>query len=58
MTPGEIKRLYFIIRVFLSYGLDELIPKVKLTLPLRIGRFGSFGLKTSIKAKSLVSVYV
>ncbi|EKT53065.1 putative ubiquinone biosynthesis protein UbiB [Providencia sneebia DSM 19967] len=43
MTPGEIKRLYFIIQVFLSYGLDELIPKTKLTLPLRIGRFGFFG---------------
>ena len=27
MTPGEIRRLYFIIRTFLSYGLDELIPK-------------------------------
>lgn len=27
MTPGEVRRLYFIIRTFLSYGLDELIPK-------------------------------
>lgn len=26
MTPGELRRLYLIIRVFLSYGLDELIP--------------------------------
>ncbi|SUI18190.1 ubiquinone biosynthesis protein [Salmonella enterica subsp. salamae] len=26
MTPGEVRRLYFIIRTFLSYGLDELIP--------------------------------
>ncbi|MGQ7170335.1 hypothetical protein ACUOCP_26545, partial [Escherichia sp. R-CC3] len=25
MTPGEVRRLYFIIRTFLSYGLDELI---------------------------------
>ncbi|WP_432804538.1 hypothetical protein, partial [Escherichia coli] len=24
MTPGEVRRLYFIIRTFLSYGLDEL----------------------------------
>ncbi|WP_430537244.1 hypothetical protein, partial [Salmonella enterica] len=23
MTPGEVRRLYFIIRTFLSYGLDE-----------------------------------
>ncbi|WP_409242447.1 hypothetical protein, partial [Enterobacter hormaechei] len=22
MTPGEIRRLYFIVRTFLSYGLD------------------------------------
>lgn len=27
MTPGEVRRLYFIIRTFLSYGLDELIPQ-------------------------------
>lgn len=38
MTPGEICRLYFIVRTFLSYGLDELIPKIRITLPLRIGR--------------------
>lgn len=38
MTSGEICRLYLIVRVFLSYGLDELIPKMRLTLPLRIGR--------------------
>ncbi|WP_420209685.1 hypothetical protein, partial [Escherichia coli] len=24
MTPGEIRRLYFIVHTFLSYGLDEL----------------------------------
>ncbi|MFH0409351.1 hypothetical protein ACEWFN_32175, partial [Klebsiella quasipneumoniae] len=24
MTPGELRRLYFIIHTFLSYGLDEL----------------------------------
>lgn len=29
MTPGEVRRLYFIIRTFLSYGLDELIPKMQ-----------------------------
>lgn len=58
MSPGEIKRLYFIIRVFLSYGLDELIPKIKLTLPLRIGRLGFFGSKINTKIKILVSAYV
>ncbi|WP_258963152.1 hypothetical protein, partial [Klebsiella pneumoniae] len=38
MTPGEIRRLYFIVHTFLSYGLDELIPKMRITLPLRIWR--------------------
>ncbi|AIN46909.1 ubiquinone biosynthesis regulatory protein kinase UbiB [Candidatus Palibaumannia cicadellinicola] len=38
MLLGEIYRLYFIIRVMLSYGLDELMPVTRLTLPLRIGR--------------------
>jgi len=38
MTPGEIRRLYFIIRTFLSYGLDELIPRMRITMPLRIWR--------------------
>jgi ubiquinone biosynthesis protein len=35
MTPGELRRLYLIIKVFLTYGLDELIPKKRFTLPLR-----------------------
>ncbi|MEW5291438.1 ubiquinone biosynthesis regulatory protein kinase UbiB [Erwinia papayae] len=38
MTFGELRRLYFIIRVFLSYGLDELIPKTRLTIPVRLWR--------------------
>ncbi|MCX8958967.1 ubiquinone biosynthesis regulatory protein kinase UbiB [Erwinia psidii] len=38
MTFGELRRLYFIIRIFLSFGLDELIPKTRLTLPLRLWR--------------------
>ncbi|MBN3050309.1 ubiquinone biosynthesis regulatory protein kinase UbiB [Pectobacterium brasiliense] len=38
MTPSELRRLYGIVRVLLSYGLDELIPKMRLTLPLRAGR--------------------
>ncbi len=53
MTPGEIKRLYFIIRVFLTYGLDELIPKMKITLPLRLGRYGFFWIKNQHKDKEL-----
>ena len=40
MTPGEVRRLYFIIRTFLSYGLDELIPKIRITLPLRLWDHG------------------
>lgn len=38
MSFGELRRLYLIIRVFLSYGLDELIPKMRITLPLRLWR--------------------
>ncbi|MCV9879072.1 ubiquinone biosynthesis regulatory protein kinase UbiB [Brenneria izbisi] len=38
MMPGELIRLYSIVRVLLSYGLDELIPKMRLTIPLRLGR--------------------
>ncbi|MCR3755658.1 MAG: ubiquinone biosynthesis protein UbiB [Sodalis sp. Psp] len=38
MLLSEMHRLYLIIRVMLSYGLDELIPKTRLTLPLRLGR--------------------
>lgn len=53
MTPGELRRLYLIIRVFLSYGLDELIPKIRLTLPLRIGRYLFFWLPNRHKDKPL-----
>jgi len=38
MSFGELRRLYLIIRVFLTYGLDELIPKMRITLPLRLWR--------------------
>ncbi|RLM19778.1 ubiquinone biosynthesis regulatory protein kinase UbiB [Brenneria alni] len=38
MMPGELLRLYSIVRVLLSYGLDELIPQIRLTIPLRLGR--------------------
>lgn len=53
MTPGELRRLYLIIRVFLSYGLEELIPKIRLTLPLRIGRYLFFWLPNLHKDKPL-----
>ncbi|ATM97598.1 putative ubiquinone biosynthesis protein UbiB [Yersinia frederiksenii] len=53
MTPGELRRLYLIIRVFLSYGLEELIPKIRLTLPLRIGRYLFFWLPNRHKDKPL-----
>ncbi|WP_067709794.1 MULTISPECIES: ubiquinone biosynthesis regulatory protein kinase UbiB [unclassified Erwinia] len=38
MSFGELRRLYFIISVFLSYGLDEFIPKTRLALPLILWR--------------------
>ncbi|MFG1175750.1 ubiquinone biosynthesis regulatory protein kinase UbiB [Erwiniaceae bacterium CAU 1747] len=38
MSFGELRRLYLIVRVFLTYGLDELIPKMRITLPLRLWR--------------------
>lgn len=53
MTPGELRRLYFIIRTFLSYGLDELIPKMRITLPLRIGRRLLFWMPNRHKDKPL-----
>ena len=36
MTPGEIRRLYFIVRTFLSYGLDELIPRMRIPAALAL----------------------
>lgn len=53
MRLGEIKRLYFIVRVFLNYGLDELIPKIKFNLPLRVGCFCLFWLSNKHKDKAL-----
>ncbi|MEJ5064208.1 ubiquinone biosynthesis regulatory protein kinase UbiB [Erwinia sp. MYb375] len=53
MTFGELRRLYLIIRVFLSYGLDELIPKMRLTLPLRLGRKCLFWIPNRHKDKPL-----
>lgn len=56
MTPGELRRLYLIVRVFLSYGLDELIPKMRLTLPLRFGRRLLFWMPNRHADKPLGSV--
>ena len=53
MTPGEIRRLYFIIRTFLSYGLDYLIPKMRITLPLRIWRRMLFWMPNRHKGQPL-----
>ncbi|AKZ65645.1 ubiquinone biosynthesis regulatory protein kinase UbiB [Candidatus Palibaumannia cicadellinicola] len=36
MILGDIQRFYLIIRVMLNYGLDELIPVTRFTLPLRL----------------------
>ena len=53
MSFGELRRLYRIIRVFLSYGLDELIPKMRLTLPLRLWRKCLFWLPNRHKDQPL-----
>lgn len=53
MTPGEIRRLYLIIHTFLSYGLDELIPKLRIMLPLRIWRHMLFWIVNRHKTLSL-----
>ncbi|MEI7177030.1 ubiquinone biosynthesis regulatory protein kinase UbiB [Pectobacterium carotovorum] len=53
MTPSELRRLYSIVRVLLSYGLDELIPKMRLTLPLRAGRRLLFWLPNRHRSKPL-----
>ncbi|MBN3143270.1 ubiquinone biosynthesis regulatory protein kinase UbiB [Pectobacterium brasiliense] len=53
MTPSELRRLYGIVRVLLSYGLDELIPKMRLTLPLRAGRRLLFWLPNRHRSKPL-----
>ncbi|AMA65068.1 putative protein kinase UbiB [Candidatus Arsenophonus lipoptenae] len=53
MRTREIKRLYFIIRVFLNYGLDEIIPKIKFTLPIRIICHCLFWLSNKHKDKTV-----
>ncbi|KKI42450.1 ubiquinone biosynthesis protein UbiB [Obesumbacterium proteus] len=53
MTPTELCRFYLIVRVFLAYGLDELIPKMRITLPLRMGRHLLFWMRNKHKDKPL-----
>ncbi|MFB1116307.1 ubiquinone biosynthesis regulatory protein kinase UbiB [Dickeya dadantii] len=53
MTPGELFRLYRIIGVLLSYGLDELIPRIPMTTPLRLWRCLWFWLPNRHKDKTL-----
>ena len=42
MSFGEIRRLYLIMKVFLTYGLDELIPQTRLTFLFRLWRRSVF----------------
>ncbi|MGL4268989.1 MAG: ubiquinone biosynthesis regulatory protein kinase UbiB [Plesiomonas sp.] len=53
MTPTELRRLYRITQVFLSYGLDELLPPIRLTLPLRVGRRAIFWIDNQHPEKPL-----
>ena len=51
MTPSEVTRFYHIVRVFLTYGLDELLLKNRLTRPLRLGRCTLFWIRNQHKDK-------
>ncbi|MGL5310288.1 MAG: ubiquinone biosynthesis regulatory protein kinase UbiB [Plesiomonas shigelloides] len=53
MTPAELRRLYRITKVFLSYGLDELLPPIRLTLPLRVARRAIFWIRPQHAEKPL-----
>ena len=53
MTPAELRRLYRITHVFLSYGLDELLPPIRLTLPLRVARRAIFWIRPQHAEKPL-----
>ncbi|MGL4859827.1 MAG: ubiquinone biosynthesis regulatory protein kinase UbiB [Enterobacteriaceae bacterium] len=53
MTPAELARLYRIVRILLCYGLDQLLPQNRLTLPLRAGRRVLFWLRNRYPQKSL-----
>lgn len=52
MKLNDIKRLYKIVRVFLSYGIDEILPHSKYTRPIRCWRKLFFWLKNQHKNKA------
>ncbi|WMY96879.1 MAG: ubiquinone biosynthesis regulatory protein kinase UbiB [Arsenophonus sp.] len=52
MQPKKLKRFYYIMRIFLNYGLDEIIPKIKFTLPLKLLFYCLFWLSNKHKDKS------
>ena len=52
MALSEIRRLYFILRIFLTYGLDELIPRLRLTVLLRLWRRTIFWIPNRHKDKA------
>lgn len=52
MKLNDIKRLYKIVRVFLSYGIDEILPHNKYTRSIRCWRMLFFWLKNKHKNKA------
>ncbi len=50
---SELTRFYRILRVFLSYGLDEIIPDIRLAKPLRASFRMLFWIRNRHKDKSL-----
>lgn len=50
---SELTRFYRILRIFLSYGLDEIIPDIRLAKPLRLSFRMLFWIRNRHKDKSL-----
>ncbi|RJG50447.1 ubiquinone biosynthesis regulatory protein kinase UbiB [Motilimonas pumila] len=53
MKFNELRRFYFIVKTFLNYGLDELIPKDRLPLLARLGRKSIFWIDNQHADKAL-----
>lgn len=53
MTPTELKRLYYITKVQLEYGLDELIPEHELAKLPKLARKALFWIKNKHPEKPL-----
>ncbi len=53
MTPNELRRLFYIIKVLLTYGIDECLPKHTLTRLPRALRPCFFWIKNQHKDKTL-----